>query len=97
MYIKNVAKRYSIVEARANLPGVVNEAVGGASVELTRHGKPVAVVISVEQYELLRGNHVEFKSAYRNFLKKYPLEEFGVDARVWKKVRDRSPGRQVKL
>lgn len=92
-----MSKRYTIAEARANFPSLVNEAVAGLGVELTRRGKPVAVLLSVDQYEALRGNHLGFKSAYRNFLKKHPIKEVGTDAGVWKKVRDRSAGRSVKL
>ncbi|HEX2881680.1 MAG TPA: type II toxin-antitoxin system Phd/YefM family antitoxin [Polyangiaceae bacterium] len=90
-------KRYSIAEARANLPLVVNEAVSGVGVELTRRGKPIVVVLSVEQYEKLRGKHLVFGTAYRNFLKKHPLKEVGVDANLCKTVRDRGTGRPVKL
>jgi prevent-host-death family protein len=97
MYNYWVSKSYTIAEARANLPGMVNEVVAGRGVEVTRRGKPIAVLLSIEQYELLRGNHLGFKSAYRSFLKKYPLKKVGADANVWKKVRDRSPGRSVKL
>ena len=44
---------YSIAEAKNNLSGLVHEAEHGHPVRLTRRGKPVAVLISTEQYERL--------------------------------------------
>jgi len=97
MYTTGVSKRYSIAEARANLPDVVDAAASGLGVELTRRGKPIAVVLSVEQYEMLQGKHLGFRTAYKNFLRKHPLKEVGVDAKLWATVRDRTTGRPVKL
>ncbi|MSQ51503.1 MAG: type II toxin-antitoxin system Phd/YefM family antitoxin [Betaproteobacteria bacterium] len=42
---------YSIAKAKNNLSGLVHEAEQGHPVRLTRRGKPVAVLISTEQYE----------------------------------------------
>jgi prevent-host-death family protein len=44
---------YSIAEAKNNLSGLVHAAEQGYPVRLTRRGKPVAVLISTEQYERL--------------------------------------------
>ena len=44
---------YSIAAAKNNLSGLVHEAEQGRPVRLTRRGKPVAVLISTEQYERL--------------------------------------------
>jgi len=48
-----VAKQHSIAEARNNLPSLVRAAESGKAVELTRRGKPVAVLIGRRQYERL--------------------------------------------
>ena len=44
---------YSIAAAKNNLSGLVHEVEQGHPVRLTRRGKPVAVLISTEQYERL--------------------------------------------
>jgi len=44
---------YSIAAAKNNLSGLVHEAEQGHPVRLTRRGKPVAVLISTEQYKRL--------------------------------------------
>ena len=51
-----MTKQYSIADARNNLPGLVHEVERGAAVELTRRGKPVAVLVSVDEYRRLRGD-----------------------------------------
>ena len=42
---------YSIAAAKNNLSSLVHQAEQGRPVRLTRRGKPVAVLISTEQYE----------------------------------------------
>ena len=44
---------YSIAEAKNNLSSLVREAERSHPVRLTRRGKPVAVLISTQQYERL--------------------------------------------
>ncbi len=41
----------TIYEARNNFSALVKRAEGGEPVELTRHEKPVAVIISYEEYK----------------------------------------------
>ena len=50
-----MSKAYSIAEARNQLSRVVHEAEDGAGVELTRRGKPVAVVLSIKEFRRLQG------------------------------------------
>jgi prevent-host-death family protein len=97
MYICAMAKRYSIAEARSNLPSIVDQAEAGQEIELTRRGKPVAVVMSLRELERLRGERVPFGEAYRRFLKTHELGEVGADDNVFASARDRDPGRKVSL
>jgi prevent-host-death family protein len=92
-----MAKRYSIAEARANLPSIVDQAEAGQEIELTRRGKPVAVVVSLREFERLRGERVPFGEAYRRFLKTHPLRDVGVDDAFFEAARDRERGRKVPL
>ena len=48
--------RASIYDARNNFSSLVKIAEGGEPVELTRHDKPVAVIISYEEYEKQKRN-----------------------------------------
>lgn len=92
-----MAQSYAIAEARANLPTLIAEVEAGVAVELTRRGKVVAVMISVAEYQRLRSKRVSFQVAYQEFLKRHSLAEVGVEPDFARKVRDRSPGRKVKL
>ncbi len=92
-----MSKRYSIAEARANLPTIVDEVEVGKPVELTRRGKPVAVVLSTEQYERLTSVRSAFGDAYRTFCAKFDLDDVGLDSGFVADLRDRGAGRKVDL
>jgi prevent-host-death family protein len=97
MYITSMAHRYSVAEARAHLPSIIDQAEAGETVELTRRGRPVAVVLSREAFERLRAERPRFSDVYRAFRARFPLEEVGLERNFAASVRDRSPGRSVKL
>lgn len=97
MYISHMSKRYSIAEARSNLPSIVNQAVSGLAIELTRRGKPVAVVVSLQEIERLRGDRPRFSDAYKSFLEKYSLEEVGLEDDFFGTIRGQDSGRKVSL
>jgi PTS system cellobiose-specific IIB component len=95
--------QYSIAEARRNLPAVVDEALAGGEVRLTRHGREVAVLVSTAEYDRLkRGkrNVGEAFAAWEAEFRKEPYsEDDGPDIgpEYWDALRDRSPGREVDL
>jgi prevent-host-death family protein len=97
MYIYSMSKRYSIAEARRNLPTLVNEAESGSEVQLTRRGRPVAVVVSVEEYERLKAPRSSFAEAYQAFRAKFPAGPGGVSPRYFRGLRDRGRGRRIDL
>ena len=97
MYIHIMSQRYSVAEARSHLTTLIDQAQAGLEIELTRRGKPVAVVVSCRDFERLRGNRPQFGDAYRSFLKKYSLEDIGLEAGFAAAGRDRSRGREVSL
>lgn len=45
------SKVYGLEQARAQLPQIASEAEAGYSSEITRHGKPVAMVVPVRQWQ----------------------------------------------
>ena len=42
---------YGLEQARAHLPHIASKAVAGETSVITRHGKPVAVVVPVAQWQ----------------------------------------------
>jgi len=97
MYIQAMSRRYSIAEARAHLPSIVDEVEVGPPVEITRRGKPVAVVLSSAQYESLTLQRSSFADAYRLFRNKFDLAELDLEADFGASLRDRGSGRKVEL
>lgn len=98
MYIRRMTQRYAIAEARANLPTIIDAVEAGASVQLTRRGEVVAVMMSITEYQRLNSRRLSFQDAYQQFLKKHSLADVGVDAAAFaRQARDRSPGRKVPL
>jgi prevent-host-death family protein len=90
-------QRYSISEARTSLPAIVDLAEAGRQIELTRRGRPVAVVVSLREFERLRGERPRFADAYKVFLSKHSLAEIGLDEDFVRSVRETGPGREVSL
>lgn len=90
-------KRYSIADARANLPSLIDEVEGGKEVELTRRGKPVAIVLSRRVYDRMHPGGPRFGDLYRAFLQRYSLSDIGIEAKLLKNLRDRGEGRRVDL
>jgi prevent-host-death family protein len=95
---KRMEKSYSIAEARDNLAAIVHEAENSKGVEITRRGRPVAVLISKREYDRLHSKRAGFWNAYQAFRQRVNLAELDIDpSEVWGNVRDRSPGREVDL
>ena len=92
-----MARRYSIAEARSNLPTIVDQAEAGQEIELTRRGKPVAVVVSLGEFVRLRGERPRFGDAYQRFLKAHVLSDVGLDEGYFHATRDPDAGRKVAL
>ncbi len=89
----HMMKRYSIAEARNHLPEIVHDVERNGAVEFTRRGKPVAVLMSLDEYQRLGPPRTDFRTAFLEFRRR--IEEEGVDIppEVFAGLRDPSPGR----
>ena len=87
-------EEFSIVEARNRLSSLVHQAEKGATVRLTRHGKPIAVLISIRDYEGLLRVRPAFWSAVTAFRER--MSEAGIEITDgdFEDLRDTSPGRE---
>ncbi len=89
-------KSYSIAEARNHFTEIVHKVEQEATIELTRRGKPVAFLLSAQEYERLQKGRTDFWRAYLAFRERYQLDELDIDVdNIFANVRDRSPGRDV--
>ncbi|HEY4103929.1 MAG TPA: type II toxin-antitoxin system Phd/YefM family antitoxin [Polyangiaceae bacterium] len=97
MYTQRMPMQYSIADLRRNLSSAVDEAEGGAEVQLTRRGHPVAVLVSVGEYERLKANGAGFWVRYQEFRKRFPPGASGTRARHFRVPRDHGLGRKVDI
>ena len=97
MYTTRMSKSYSVADARAHLPEILDDVEAGKDVQLTRRGRPIALVLSPQRYEMLCNQHTNFGDAYRAFLERHTAEEIALEPGFPNLLRDRKPGRRVRL
>ncbi len=86
---------YSIAEAKSHLSKVVHQAEEGPPVELTRRGQPVAVVLSIQSYERLKGPRMDSWDAVEKLRRTPDLAALEIDPdEVFAIDKDPSPGRE---
>src|SRR5258706_12606912 len=86
-------KQYSIADAKNQLPSLVHRVEQGGAIELTRRGKPVAVLVSSDEYRRLAGNSGDFWSSLQRFRQRADLASLDLVGAL-AEVRDRSPARK---
>ena len=94
-----MSEQHSIAEASGNLEELVRKAEKGETVELTRQGEAVAVLIGRREYERTNGvPKKSFSEALEEFRRSVDLEELDINPdEIWGDVRDPDPGRDVDL
>ena len=97
MYTVGMSKSYSVADARAHLPEILDDVEAGKDVQLTRRGRPVALVLSPERYEMLRSEHTNFADAYQAFLGRHSPAEIGLEPGFFSSLRSQDSGRRVRL
>lgn len=88
-------RQYSIAEARNHLAAIVHDLEASPSIQLTRRGKPVAVLLAIDEYERLVAGTVGFWERYTAFKETVDLAQLNIEPVVFEGLRDRSPGREV--
>ena len=77
-------------DAKAGLSSLIDEAVKGGFVTITRHGKPVAAIVPIEAAELARKAMLKPGRSLAGFLQTFPSATVEFE-------RNRTPGRDVDL
>ena len=89
-------KRYSIAEAKNHLPRLVHAVEREGAVEITRRGRPVAMLVSMEEYGRLHERRVGFWQALEAF-RRVTGNNMAFGDEVFRDLRDRGPGRRVDM
>ena len=90
-----MASNYSIAEAKNQLPRLVHDVEKGATVTLTRRGKPIAVLISCTELQKLQGQGISFSDAYEELRKRFDLEKLSIDpTEIFERSSQPSGGRE---
>jgi len=92
-----MAKQISISEAKNKLPSIVHYVEKGPHIELTRRGKPVAILLSAREYERLSRRYGGFWAALSQLRQAIKDEQVEITDEDFQDLRDRSSGRKVKL
>ena len=90
-------RQFSIAEAKSKLPAIIHSVEDGPSVKLTRHGKPVAVLLSIQEYEQLSKNKIGFWKALSDFRSKPEFEKIKITDADFDDLRDPSTGREREI
>jgi antitoxin Phd len=89
--------QWSIAEAKNKLPSIIHAVEKGLPVKLTRHGRAVAVLLSIKQYEKLSLGKEGFWCALESFRRLMKEEDVLIDEVDFEGLRDSSRGREVEL
>ena len=85
---------YSISKARDHLARLVHEAEAGRTIELTRRGEPVAVVLAIDEYRRLAAPRPGVWTAISRFRARRSASDLGIDPDdLLNGVREPSEGR----
>ena len=81
-------KTVTLKDAKAGFSDLVDQAIKGEFTTITRHGKPVAAIVSVEAAELAARGSARNRPSLLAYLQTFPGGEFD---------RNTSPSRDVEL
>ena len=90
-------EQYTIADAKNKLPSLIHSVETGQAVKLTRHGRPVAVLLSIKDYQRLNRKREGYWSALNSLRKHMEKEGVAVTGEEFEGVRDNSSGREVDL
>jgi prevent-host-death family protein len=77
---------WQLQEAKAKFSELVQKAIDEGPQTVTRHGKDAVVVLSAEQFELMKKRQIDLK----DLLRSAPWHELEIE-------RDKSPPREIDL
>ncbi len=92
-----MSKSFSVAEARQQLPRLIRAAERGRAVEITRRGRPVAVLLSASEYLSLKGERPSFADSIANVRKRHAVEQLAIGDEDFDGLREKSSGRRIRF
>jgi prevent-host-death family protein len=92
-----MSEQHSIADASSHLDELVRKAEEGETVEITREGEAVAVLIGWREHKRIPKRHGDFWKALQEFRSSADFEAIGDPDEIWGDVRDPDPGRDIDL
>jgi prevent-host-death family protein len=74
-----MSKQYSIAQARDKLASIIHAVENGDSVEITRGGKRVAVLVSSDEYDRLTAGKLSLWQALERFRQEVDLASLRIE------------------
>jgi prevent-host-death family protein len=91
------ASKVSVAEARQNFARLIKRAQQGKTIEITRRGEPVAVLLSASEYSAITGERPSFIGAMSQVRDRLGVEDLGIGDAEFEGLREESAGREVSL
>ena len=92
-----MANRISVAEARKGVARLIQRAQQCLAIEITRRGRPVAVLLSADEYLRLIGERPSFVESLSDLRARFGVDELGIGAAEFAELRAEDPGREVEL
>lgn len=91
-----MTKQYSIAEARDQFASLIRDTEHD-QIHITRRGKPVAVILSIEEYERLQTKQtaLDFWEVYEQWREAWAVDKWVEEEDIFDDVRGHSSGREV--
>lgn len=89
------SSKVSITEARRHLARLIERARRGNPIRITRHGEPVAVLLSAAEYAAIAGKRHSFVDAITRVRERLDVESLDIGEDDFDGVRERAPGREI--
>ncbi|MDX9785206.1 MAG: type II toxin-antitoxin system Phd/YefM family antitoxin [Desulfobacterales bacterium] len=90
-------KQYSVADAKNSLTSIIHDVETGVPVKLTRHGKPVAILLSIREYDFLKKNKGSFWQLLMEFRNSMEKEGIDISDSDFAGLRDVTSGREVNI
>lgn len=92
---------YSITEAHNQFATLIHEVEKNHQpIEVTRHGQPVAVILSRQEYERLTTKSrspTDFWERYMAYQERWQDVLMDIDEDIWADIRDKSPAPDINV